>query len=186
VGLSSTQLSKLLISPRETARKGASMAYIVPGMTLIPQTKAMACWYASAQMLITWRREHTRSCEVGIVDPSEDSSCGAMWSADGGISDAQIVGLAKSLGLEVIPPMSFTEAALEGWLRDYGPLWVNGTTHIVVIAGVANGAALVYDPWPINVGNVSWRSLTDWYEFGGAADSRDVNTNTGVLLYVPR
>lgn len=161
------------------------MSYVVPGMTLIPQTKKMACWYASAQMLITWRREHTRSCEAGIIDPSEDAGSGDMWSKDDGISDSQIIAFAKRLGLKVVPPVTPSLDTLEGWLRDYGPLWVNGKTHIVVIAGIAGEAVLVYDPGPVNVGHVDWRSWSNWYEFGTSVSSRDTNTNAGVFLYVP-
>jgi len=31
----------------------------------------MACWYASAQMLIRWRRNRTQSTEMAFSDPSE-------------------------------------------------------------------------------------------------------------------
>src|SRR6266478_9251519 len=47
--------------------------YVVPGMKLIPQTMAMSCWYASAKMLIWWRRHHTYSTEAAILDPREDA-----------------------------------------------------------------------------------------------------------------
>ena len=45
--------------------------YLVSGVPLIPQSQNMACWYASAQMVIRWRREMTKSTESSIVDPSD-------------------------------------------------------------------------------------------------------------------
>jgi len=160
------------------------MAYTVPGMALIPQTMGMSCWYASAQMVIQWRRNRFQMCEEGIVDPSEDSELSKVKDSDSGISDKYIVELAKRCGLRAIPPMSPTEGALEGWLQQYGPLWVNGKTHIVVIAGIRSGEVLVYDPAPVDKGQVDWRSLSAWY-IGNAVDSRDTTTNSGVFLYCP-
>lgn len=161
------------------------MSYIVPGMTLIPQDRGTSCWFAAAQMLITWRRDSKQMCEPGILDPVQDPESFKKYNDFKGITDAEIVGLAKRLGLKIIPPMSPTPGAIESWLRQFGPLWVNGATHIVVIAGIAGDHVLVYDPLPVNVGNVSWRSLSSWYAFGGAIDSRDMNTTTGIFMYVP-
>lgn len=177
-----------LIQPGDVVTVPGSVAttgYVVTGMTRIQQTMNMSCWYASAQMLIRWRRDKTQSTEAGIVDPSEDPMSEAMKKSDTGISDAQIVAFAKRLGLEEIPPMSPTEAAIEQWLKSYGPLWVNGATHIVVIAGVRPGQVLVYDPAPGSPGGgVGWRSLSGWYT-GGAVDSRDVTASGAVFLYCP-
>jgi len=162
------------------------MPYNVPDMTLIPQTKTMACWYASAQMLIQWRRNEMQMTEVGIIDPSEDKVLAKMRDRDHGISNTALIHMAKKLGLLPIPPMSPTPAALESWLMTYGPLWVNGKTHIVVIAGIRPGDVLVYDPSPINTGTIEWRSLAGWY-VGGAVDSRDTGSDVqAVFLHCPR
>ena len=55
----------------------------------------------------------------------------------------------------------------------YGPLWVNGQTHIVVIAGIDTNAqqVKVYDPWP-GIG-IGWRSLANWYVSGTSRSRRD-------------
>ena len=159
--------------------------YTVPGMKLIPQTMTMSCWYASAQMVIQWRRNQTLQCEEGIIDPSEDPLLQKWKAVNHGITDAQIITLAKRMGLELVPPLSPTLEALETWLRQCGPLWVNGAIHITVIAGIRDLNVLVYDPAPVNTGNVGWRSLTQWYA-GGSGSSRDVKTLAGVFMHCPR
>lgn len=166
------------------------MAYIVQGMKLIPQTQTMSCWYASAQMLITWKMEQRQQSIMGLIPPELDAECAKIRDDNKGIANPQIVKMAKRLGLEAIPPMSPTTDALEGWLKKYGPLWVNGKTHIVVIAGIYNdpflGARLrIYDPSPVNVGKIDWRSMSSWYT-GGDVDSRDTSKSVEtVFLYVP-
>jgi ABC-type bacteriocin/lantibiotic exporter with double-glycine peptidase domain len=154
-------------------------------MRLIPQTMQMACWYASARMVIQWRRNRMKACEVNLEDPSEDPMLEQWKKKDAGISDDQIVTLAKRLGLELVPPMSPSLGALESWLKTYGPLWTNGTQHITVIAGIRGMAVLVYDPWPPKRGHIGWRGLSTWY-IGTAHDSRDVNTRSGVFMHCPR
>lgn len=139
--------------------------YVVPGMKLIPQLKTRSCWYASAKMLIQWKMNSLRQSFIDLVPPELDAECRTIREADNGIFNPQIMAMAKRLGLRPIPPMSFTINALEQMLIRYGPLWVNGETHIVVIAGVNGeaGKVLVYDPGPVNIGSVSWRSYRDWY-----------------------
>jgi ABC-type bacteriocin/lantibiotic exporter with double-glycine peptidase domain len=136
-------------------------------------------------MLIQWRRNKTLMCEMGIVDPSEDDPSIKLCKDNDGIANSQILALAKRLGLRAVPPMSPTEKALEGWLRTYGPLWVNGKKHIVVIAGIKPANVLVYDPWPVNVGLIEWRSLAEWY-VGSSASSRDTSAAVEtVFLHCP-
>ena len=161
------------------------MAYVVQGMKLIPQTMQMSCWYASAQMVVQWRRNRTQQTEAGIEDPSEDPMLTAWKSRDAGITDAQVMTLGKRLGLDLVPPMSPTLSALENWLKQYGPLWTNGSTHITVIAGIQGMDVLVYDPSPVNIGSIGWRSLSKWY-IGKAVDSRDTATKSGIFMHCPR
>jgi len=98
--------------------------------------------------------------------------------------------MAKRIGLEAIPPMTPTTDLMESWLKQYGPLWVNGKTHIVVIAGIMyfpmmGYYLLVYDPSPVNVGKIEWRTL-DWYLSGNSPSTRDTASNVEtVFLYVP-
>jgi hypothetical protein len=154
-------------------------------MKLIPQTMQMSCWYASARMVVQWRREKMLMSEANIEDPSEDATFEQWKAKDAGITDSQIVTLAKRLGLELVPPMSPSPEALESWLKTYGPLWTNGTRHITVIAGIRDSEVLIYDPWPPNKGVVDWRSLSKWY-IGTEAGSRDVNTVSGIFMHCPR
>src|SRR5262249_26137803 len=105
----------------------------------------------------------------------------------------QIMTMAKRLGLRTVPPVCVTATEIERLLRIYGPLWVNCWTHIVVIAGI-NTFALslkVYDPAPVKVGSIGWRSFTGWYEWGSDPKTRGSarDTSEGVratFLYIPR
>jgi len=141
--------------------------YEVPGMQLIPQKKDMSCWYASAQMLISWKQKRRMQSIQGLVPPNLDAQCRALRVADSGITNPQIITMAKRLGLLAVPPMSPTYSTIEKWLRQYGPLWVNGKTHIVVMAGINGDKVKIYDPAPINRGSVGWRSISTWYVGGG-------------------
>lgn len=165
------------------------MGYIVQGMKLVPQQLNMSCWYASMQMLIKWKEEKEQKSFAHLISPEFDTECIKIRDANNGIVNPQILKLAARLGLKHVPPVSPTPEAIEGWLQDYGPLWVNGRTHIVVIAGIMKlpllgTKVLVYDPSPVGVGSIEWRGL-EWY-IGSAVDSRDTAANVeAVFLYVP-
>lgn len=159
--------------------------YVVPGMTLIPQQLKMSCWYASAQMLIKWKMDKTLSCMQEIVPAELDAECIKIRDDNNGIANQQILNMAKRLGLRPIPPVCPSTEALDGWLRKYGPLWVNGKTHIVVIAGISNENLKVYDPSPVGAGRIDWRSISDWYE-GSSSSSRDTSASVEtVFLHCP-
>lgn len=154
-------------------------------MRLIPQTMTMSCWYASAQMLIQWRRKSRLMTEAAMPDPSEDPVSARLRDDNSGIVNPQIVETAKRLGLVAVPPMSPSPNAIYFWLRRYGPLWVNGKSHIVVLAGISDLDVLVYDPSPVNEGRIDWRSLSTWYT-GDDVDSRDTGPDVrAVLLHCP-
>src|SRR5437868_7883824 len=167
------------------------MAYVVPNMTLIPQALGMSCWYASVQMLVKWKEEQRQQSLAHLIPPDLDTKCAAIRDANTGITNPEILKMAQRIGLQSVPPLSPTTQALETWLRQYGPLWVNGKSHIVVIAGIMNiwplgDMLLVYDPWPVNVGKIEWRSLSDWYAMGSSVSSRDTGKDVeAVFLYVP-
>jgi ABC-type bacteriocin/lantibiotic exporter with double-glycine peptidase domain len=166
--------------------------YEVPGMKLIPQQKNMSCWYASAQMVIQWQREQTLATWADHPDPSQVNQAVQWEIANNGIVNPRVLQLAKFLGLRSVPPMTLTLAALEGYMRTYGPLWTNGKAHIVVVAGIDGQKLKVYDPWPVGKGKVEWRSLTGWY-FGNDAvpagdpdSSRDTGADVeATFLYHP-
>ena len=166
------------------------MTYVVPGMTLIPQQLNMACWYASARMVLTWRQNRTQSCEGDLVPPELDAQCRALRDANNGITNPGLIAMAKRLGLRAVPPMSPLPELVGQWLRSYGPLWVNGTSHITVIAGIRSGMGgkaevLVYDPWPVNTGKIEWRGYETWYindPVAGRDTSASVQT---IFLHCP-
>lgn len=167
------------------------MAYIVEGMKLIPQELNMSCWYASAQMLIKWREERDQKSYAKLISPEFDTQCAQLRDNNNGIRNSEIVKTAERIGLKHVPPVTPNPAWIEAWLKAYGPLWVNGKSHIVVIAGIMywpglSHMVLVYDPSPIGVGRIEWRSLSDWYMSGGSVSTRDTAKDVEtVFLYVP-
>lgn len=163
--------------------------YEVPGVKLIPQLLKKSCWYASAQMLIQWRMDKDQQSLSWLVPPELDEECTKIRDGNGGIFNPQILPMAKRLGLVAIPPMSPTVETLDSWLHNYGPLWVNGKTHIVVLGGIdtSNKTVKVFDPGPVGIGRVEWRSLETWYAFGTSPSTRDTASDVqAVFLHVPR
>jgi ABC-type bacteriocin/lantibiotic exporter with double-glycine peptidase domain len=161
--------------------------YMVPDLTLIPQQKNMACWYASAQMLIQWKRNRARATLMNHPDPSQVALTSTWEVANNGVTNPQIIRLAETLGLKTVPPMSLGLDGIENLLRLHGPLWTNGKSHIVVLGGAdrANNKVLVYDPLPVGAGKKEWR-LYQWYISGGKIDSRDTSADVkAVFLYHP-
>jgi hypothetical protein len=131
------------------------MAFRIPNVPLIPQTLDMACWYASAQMLITWRQGQTKSCELAHPDPSDDPRLVSIYKSNTGLGLTQVTMLAKDLGLEETPRMTPTLQTVETWLQRYGPLWFAGlwpSGHVVVVTGINASGIQINDPWPVNVG----------------------------------
>jgi hypothetical protein len=167
--------------------------YTVPNMRLIPQDKQWSCWYASAQMLIDWRRRQTKSTEGRHPDPSQAKRWGHLYdkasSSAGAIQNSDILDFANDLGLEPVPPMSPTPEAIQRWLQKYGPLWVNGVAHITVIAGIRDisGSAevLVYDPARASKKHGEWRSLDEWYVLDAHSGRDTDDTAETVFLHLP-
>lgn len=165
------------------------MYYVVPNMQLIAQDKDMSCWYASAQMLIEWRRRRKQMTELAHPDPSLVQRWGKIYDANSGIGNDLILRLARDLGLRTVPPMSPTPQAIQSWLVTYGPLWVNGKFHITVIAGIRDAGGdtevLVFDPALPQKPHGEWRSLAKWY-VSDSHSGRDTDTAVmTVFLYLP-
>lgn len=138
------------------------MFYAISDVPLIPQAKDMACWYASAQMLIRWRQERTQSCEMDHPDPSEDDILVERERANNGLAVNQVIDLAQRLGLEAVPPQTPTVEAVGGWLQRYGPVWFAGlfpSGHAVVITGILEDILMINDPWPPGKGTLTRMSL---------------------------
>lgn len=127
----------------------------------------MSCWYASAMMLIHWRRNYLSMTEAAHPDPGQVRRWSKLYDDNPGISNDQILEFARDMGLQSVPPMSPSPDALLEWLTKYGPLWVNGSSHITVIAGIRSTAAtyevLVFDPGEPHKKLGEWRSLDQWY-----------------------
>jgi Papain-like cysteine protease AvrRpt2 len=127
-----------------------SMYYVVPDMQLIPQDKNMSCWYASGQMLISWRQRHTASSEIAHPDPSLVQKWTHDYDVNNGINNNELQDFAHDLGMKMLGPMTPSPQYIRDLLQFHGPLWVNGVSHITVIAGIRSAGSgyelLVYDP----------------------------------------
>ncbi len=154
-----------------------NQSYSVAGVPLIPQDQGMACWYASAQMLIQWRRNRRQMTESAFRDPSEVSQTVALYRANNGLPFDQNVRFAQLIGLRPVPPQTPTPDAIYGWLQRYGPIWAAGQKvtatnrygHVFVIVGISENLLYLHDPEPVNIGsritrNFSW--LVDLLEWG--------------------
>jgi len=156
--------------------------YEVVGLNLIPQRQNMSCWYASARMLLNWKENNQNQSSAISAPELTDAASQQVYEANNGITNPGVIRMAKELGLVAVPPMCVTTSVIGLWLRQYGPLWVNGTRHIVVIAGVDDQQLLVYDPWPPNQGVIEWRAMQTWYEGTTSASSRDLSANTQTIF----
>jgi len=144
------------------------MIYEAPNLKLIPQDKTMACWYASAQVLIQWRRSQRRMTEANLPSPDQVPSHLRMYLSNNGIPWAQIRRFAQDLGLVNLPLISPTPQTLLNWLRTYGPLWADGTKftstgsygHVVVIGGISLNPDKILILDPEHGGKREWRPLT--------------------------
>jgi hypothetical protein len=150
----------------------ASTGYMVQGVTLMPQDRTMACWYASAMMVM-----NARAGARGVARVTGSALVGAMYRANNGLDWPQARFFAEQVGLRPTPLVTPSPEQLDAWLRRWGALWTNGVlvapdgsvpggAHAVVIAGIRTAPAptlyelLVYDPSPVNVGDVRWRPIS--------------------------
>lgn len=146
---------------------GMTMSYTVPNYLHIAQDKEMSCWFASAQMLIQWKRNRTQTTDSRHPDPSDSPKWSKLYSDNTGITNPQIRAFARDMGFVTVPPMSPTPESILMWLTSYGPLWVNGVAHITVIAGIRGPRedceVLVLDPGRKAETRGAWRNLRKWY-----------------------
>ena len=134
-GIVGPKTQAALDSPAPPGPSGASMYYVVTDVPHVHQDKEMSCWFASAQMLIQWKRNRRRMSD-NHPDPSESPKWSKLYSDNTGITNDKIVAFARDMGFKHVPPMSPHPSAILGWLMSYGPLWVNGVRHITVITGI--------------------------------------------------
>jgi hypothetical protein len=129
----------------------------------------MACWYASAQMVIQWRQNLTQSCEAAHPDPSNVPAAVATYKADNGLQFKDMIKFAGMLGLHPVPPQSPSPEAIYDWLYNYGPVWAAGQKvdgarkygHVFVIAGIMGDQIYIHDPEPMNKGSKLVKNI-DW------------------------
>lgn len=163
--------------------------YTVPAFVHIAQDKTMSCWFASAQMLIQWKRKRTQMTDQRHPDPSETDKWSKLYTDNTGITNGRIRDFARDMGFAYVPPMSPTPEAILGWLRSFGPLWVNGVKHITVIAGIRGPRedtdVLVLDPGNKSEVNGSWRNLRQWYVLDKHSGRDTANEVEAVFLRLP-
>jgi hypothetical protein len=151
--------------------------YEVPNMQLIPQDRTNACWYASALMVLEWSRsgELMSHPADSLIDPATHPGIAAIHRGNNGLLWSAMKRIALRLGMREMPLASPSANEIERWFRTYGPVWTDGVPvdnsgravgsgHVVVLAGIRPSALAgeslelkIYDPWPPNVGNLSWR-----------------------------
>lgn len=144
------------------------MLYAISNVPLIPQDKKMACWYASAQMVIGWRRK--KKGQSALVDPSEIPTMVDMYKNDNGIDLESVIIFGQALGLKEVPPMTPSPKTINSWLHKYGPIWAAGLksdktnlyNHVVVITGISDTGVQIQDPEPKNKGFKGWKNW-DWF-----------------------
>ncbi len=157
----------LAVAQPSPAPPSVVLNYSVPAPVHVAQDKTMSCWFASAQMLIQWKRQRTQMTDPRHPDPADSPKWSKLYADNTGITNDKIREFGRDMGFKHVPPMSPTPEAIQGWLRMYGPLWVNGKKHITVIAGIRgpreNCDVLVLDPGRPLEKHGSWRNLRDWY-----------------------
>jgi hypothetical protein len=144
-----------------------SLYYVVPNMKLILQDKDMSCWYASGQMLIQWRWRTVRACEAPHPDPSLVKKWSSLYDDNHGLANWQIADFAHDLGLTMLPPATPSPGYVRDLLVKHGPLWINGKSHITVIAGIRAAGhgyeVLVFDPAKPSSPHGTWNDFYQQY-----------------------
>ena len=149
------------------------------GIKLIPQPNRCTCWAASTAMM-------TRSTVPAVIaktPPDMIASDGGLLNSSG--SDQAVVTgtrYGKIHGLQCHAPMSWPVATLVDALRRsplmFDTLWdsseyaegKSSPGHMIVVSAVISDNnpvgtgtyLLVLDPWPPNVGKVSWFEYYQW------------------------
>ena len=118
----------------------------------VKQDKSWSCWYASAQMVLSYRNVTLPATQVAT-----NLSSLVTYYADKGLGGAAVRKFAADVGLNadqsyfagLWSPAGFSVA-----LGKVGPLWVPGlfpqgarsVGHVVVVAGKVGDALLIADP----------------------------------------
>lgn len=162
--------------------------FVIASPVYVPQDKLNSCWFASAQMLIQWKRARTGTTDPRHPDPSESEKWSKKYSDNARISNAEIKYFAADMGFVMVPPLSPSPDLIRTWLVTFGPLWVNGIDHITVIVGIKGKPeeceVLVFDPAD-KTPTGHWRNLETWYVLSPKT-GRDVGSDVeAVFLRLP-
>jgi len=139
-------------------------------------------------MLISWRSRHEQQTEITHPDPSLVRKWSKLYDDNPGISNKQIADFADDLGLKMLEPITPTPIYIRDVLRRHGPLWVNGRSHITVIAGIRTSfrgcEVLVFDPAKPELIHGEWKTFEDVY-FLNSATRLDAGTDSQTpMLYL--
>ncbi len=166
----------------------APVYYVVPDMQLVAQDRTMSCWYASAQMLITWRQRKTQSSEIRHPDPATVDKWNLKCAGNKGIQNSDIPSFASDMGFEMVGAVTPSPELIQDLMRRHGPLWVNGKTHITVIAGIRKTATavdvLVFDPAIAALRSGAW---IDFFTAYGLTAHTSLDAGAGAetsMLYI--
>ncbi len=136
---------------------------------LVPQSKTMACWYASAIMVRYWKRNLQQMCQAGEPDPSQVPEHIRIFRGNNGLPIPRTKQFARELGLQWAPRhfQSLGPLFIQDLLKQYGPLWTGGREHVVVITGISRDGSTLYvnDPWPPHRGRKKIETLLWLNEF---------------------
>jgi len=148
-------------------------------MELIPQDQTMSCWFASGQMLISWRQRTQQQCEAGHPDPALVEKWSKLYDDNPGITNDEIQSFADDLGLAMVGRMTPSPDYVEKLLREHDPLWVNGNGHITVIAGIRSSDdgydVLVFDPAKADEPGGAWHDFNE--EYGLPEDPKSLDAS---------
>jgi len=84
VGPKTQEAIQLRLNPTPSV----SLSYMFPGFIHIEQDMKNSCWFASAQMLIQWKRERTQRTDSRHPAPSDSEKWSKVYSDNHGISNA--------------------------------------------------------------------------------------------------
>jgi N-acetyl-anhydromuramyl-L-alanine amidase AmpD len=121
-----------------------------PDVQLIGQPTNMSCWAVAAAMVVGWRDKMS-------IDPAEVASGSGHWAAfQNGLNPADVPSLAKTWGLVMEAPQSYTVEGFRNLLQSSGPLWVAAAVpglHAIVVTGAYGDGTpdgtyvRIKDPW---------------------------------------
>lgn len=159
--------------------KGLTLSTVNHSVTHIAQPTASTCWAASTAMMT-----HSTTAAVIAKTPLDMIAPSGGLRNSSGSDQAVITGTryGRIHNLRCYAPMSWSVSALYAALRQsplmFDMLWKSGEYaqgsaspgHMIVVSSmvsdnnpIGNGTyLLVVDPWPPNVGKISWMEYQSW------------------------